>query len=110
MLGDVPGRESRAHARARRSCRWGASLLMQGLLGLFRISIFIHKGSKEASGDLIRFKFCKGCLAVVIENGSRGGTGRCNSRRPVRSQETHDGTPGWEGVGSGRVGEEAFRR
>lgn len=108
MLGDAPGTEGRAQARARRSCRWGVSLLTQGPQGLFRISVFIHRGSKEASGDMIRLKFCKDCLAVVIENGSRGGASRCKSRRPVRSRDTMMEPRAGKGWGRGRVGEEAI--
>lgn len=50
----------------------GVGLTMQGLLGLLRILIFILRGSKQASGDMIRFAFLKDFLAVVIENGSGG--------------------------------------
>lgn len=54
--------------------------MMQDLLGMFRISIFILRGSKQASGDMIRFVFFKDRLAMVIENGS-GGMGRAGVKQ-----------------------------
>lgn len=50
--------------------------------------VFILKGSKQASGDMIRSVFLKDCLTVVIENGSGGWDER------VLRQEASD-KPGW---------------
>ena len=47
---------------------------------MFRISNFILRGSKQASGDMLRFVFLKDCLAMVIENGS-GGMGRAGVKQ-----------------------------